>query len=111
MNEIFEIEYTGCDAQGNPINGTQRYPAYSCGHCSNTVVINPRRSRPRVTCKKCGRWICESSELCQVDCTPIYALAQDHAWNEENQWTRLVPAIMSGAQSMDEALKKGLIKE
>ncbi len=111
MNQIFEIEYSGCDAQGNKIQGTQKYPAYSCGHCSSTVVINPRRSRPRTTCNKCGRWICENSELCHSDCTPLYALAQNHAWNEQNKWTRLVPGIMGGVESMYEARKLGLIKE
>ena len=111
MNQIFEIEYMGADAEGKSISGVRKYPAYSCGHCSGTVVLNAQRQRPRVTCKKCGRWICEQSELCNSDCTPIYSIVQDHAWSEDNQWTKLLPAIASGASTFAEAKKLGLLKE
>ena len=111
MNEIFSIEYSGCDASGAPIRGTRSYPAYSCGHCSGTVLINAARTRPRLTCKKCGRWICENSELCQADCTPIYSIAQDHSWNEKTPWTKHLPAIASGVTTLEEAKKLGLLKE
>lgn len=104
MNQIFEIEFQGKD-------GLKFYPTYSCGHCSSTVVLNPARVRDRVTCKKCGRWLCEQNSLCQEDCTPIYDLAKDKSWMEDSKWTKLVPAIMGGASSRDEAEKLGLLKE
>lgn len=104
MNQIFEIEYSQ--------NGVmKRYPAYSCGHCTATVVLNPQRIRERVTCKKCGRWLCETNELCRADCTPIYDLAKDRAWTEDSNWARLVPGIMGGATSLEEAKSLGLLKE
>ena len=104
MNQIFEIEYT--------LNGVmKRYPAYSCGHCTATVVLNPERVRERATCKKCGRWLCEQNELCRADCTPIYDLANDRAWMKDSKWTRLVAPIMGGAHTLDEASQRGLLKE
>ncbi len=110
MNEIFGIEYSGCDIEGKPIPGTRTYPAYSCGHCSKTVVMRAERSRPRVTCKKCGRWLCESNELCQTDCTPIYDLARDHSTTDP-KWGKYLPGIMAGATTLDEAKELGLLKE
>lgn len=103
MNEIFEIEYMG--------DKFKRVPAYSCGHCSATVILNPDRTRDRLTCKKCGRWLCEQNELCRTDCTPIYDLAKDHSWMDGSSWSRLVPAIMGGAHTVEDAVKKGLLKE
>ena len=104
MNEIFEINYMG---EG----GTRNVPAYSCGHCTTTVILNPERARERVTCKQCGRWLCEQNQLCLTDCTPIYDLAKDKTWMEDNKWTKLVPSIMGGATSIEEARKLGLLKE
>lgn len=104
MNEVFEIQYSESGKSKN-------YPAYSCGHCTSTVILNPNRVRERVACKKCGRWLCEQNALCQTDCTPIYDLAKDKAWMEDTPWTKLVPAIMGGATSVDEAKKLGLLKE
>ena len=109
MNQIFDIEYSGCDIHGRPISGTVVYPAYSCGHCSKTVVLRPNRVRPRLTCKKCGRWICETSELCLVECTPIYDIAKDHA-GADPRW-RLLPGILSGVTTVNEAIESGLLKE
>jgi hypothetical protein len=111
VNEIFEVEYTGSDREGRAIKGTVRYPAYACGHCTQTVILNPKRVRPRVMCKKCGRWLCEKNELCMTDCTPIYEMANDRSWTEESRWTRLLPGIMKGAVTLDDAQGKGLIKE
>ena len=110
MNQIFGIEYSGSDREGKPISGTRTYPAYSCGHCSKTVIMREERTRPRLTCKKCGRWLCESNELCLSDCTPIYDIARDHAWDDP-RWGKLVPGIMAGATTLDEAREKGLLKE
>lgn len=110
MNQIFAIEYAGCDMTGMPIAGTRSYPAYSCGHCSRTVVLNDQRTRMRTTCTKCGRWLCEQSELCQDDCTPIYDIARDHSWDDP-KWARLLPGIMGGATTKEEAVSAGLIKE
>jgi len=111
MNPVFEIEYQGCDKEGQPIPGTKRYPAYSCGHCSATVIMRPDRTRDRIACTKCGRWICEKNGLCRTDCTPLYSLVEDRAWNEDNKWTRLLPAIMGGATSEEDAVSQGLLKE
>lgn len=110
MNQVFAIEYSGCDIQGKPLTGTKSYPAYSCGHCSRTVVMRDDRTRPRLVCQKCQRWICETSQLCQDDCTPIYDIAKDHSWDDP-KWARLLPGIMAGATTIDEALRRGLLKE
>lgn len=110
MNEIFGIEYSGSDRSGAAIKGTKTYPAYSCGHCSQTVIMRDDRTRPRTTCQKCNRWLCEQNELCQVDCTPIYDIAKDHSW-EDPKWGKLVPAIMAGATTKEEAYTRLLLKE
>jgi hypothetical protein len=111
VNPVFEIEYQGCDVEGRPTTGVKRYPAYSCGHCSATVIMRPDRTRDRLICNKCGRWLCEKNELCRHDCTPLYALVEDKAWNDENKWTRLLPSIMNGQTTVDGARASGLLKE
>jgi hypothetical protein len=108
---IFDIEYSGADMEGKPITGTRRYPAYSCGHCSSTVILRPDRTRQRLTCNKCGRWLCEKNELCRHDCTPLYSIVRDKAWSEDNKWTRLLPAIMGGVTTKAHARALGLMKE
>jgi hypothetical protein len=86
------------------------YPAYGCGHCSDPVVLNPARKRERLTCTDCGKWICEQKELCQVGCTPIYALADDHL-EASSRWTKYIPALMAGLKTVDEARGAGLLQE
>ncbi len=103
-NQIFEIEISQFGTQS-------RLPAYSCGHCSATVILRPDRVRERITCRRCGRWLCEQNELCHTDCTPLYDLAADKNWLKPSQWTKLVPAIMAGASTVDEAARMGLLKE
>jgi hypothetical protein len=105
-NPVFEIEITS--AAGAAV---QLLPAYSCGHCSATVILRPDRQRERVTCRKCGRWLCEQNELCHTDCTPLYDLVADRNWMESTQWTRLLPAIMGGASTVEDATQRGLLKE
>ena len=92
------------DHEGN----TKTLPVYGCGHCSDTVVMHPGRSRPRLTCTKCKRWLCESKQLCQADCTPIYELAADRL-EADAKWSRFVPALMAGLKTEEEARSAGLL--
>lgn len=87
---------------------TKVFPTYCCGHCSNVVVLNPNRTRDRKTCYGCGKWLCEQNQLCQAQCTPIHSMAKDHFENA-GEWGKLVPAIMGGCTSVEEAEQKGLI--
>lgn len=84
------------------------YPTYTCGHCSNVVVMRPDRVRERVKCKSCGKTICEKTELCATHCTPLPELARDH-FEGAGEWKKYVPAIMQGVETKEEAVKKGLI--
>lgn len=83
-------------------------PTYTCGHCSDVIAMRPDRKRERTRCKKCMRLICEKKELCRLDCTPLYAMAQDHFENV-GEHGKLVPAIMAGCETLDEAVSKGLV--
>jgi ribosomal protein S27E len=89
--------------------GTKRFPTYTCGHCTQVVVMRMDRTRERLRCKTCGKLLCESNELCRKSCTPMHALAKDH-FEASEKWTSLVPAIMGGATSEEEAVKRGLIQ-
>lgn len=86
----------------------QVIPTYTCGHCTDVVQMRPDRKRDRVRCKKCMKLICERKELCRVECTPMHAMSLDHFENA-GQHGRLVPAIMAGLSTVDEAAKQGLI--
>lgn len=87
---------------------TRRQMTYTCGHCSNVVVMNEKRTRPRERCLACDSYICERNELCQVQCTPLHALARDH-FEGGDKWGRLVPAIMAGAATKEDAAKLGIL--
>lgn len=107
MMELNTLTFEGYDPIADKlITGSVSYPVYACGHCSAQVVMNPRRQRPRKTCLSCGRWICEQNELCQIQCTPLYAMAKDH-FEGAGRHGRLVPAIMKGITKVDEA--EGLV--
>lgn len=43
--------------------------AMTCCHCQATVILNPRRSRPRNRCAKCNAYVCDSPG-CNRECTP-----------------------------------------
>ena len=83
-------------------------PCYTCGHCSNIVIMRGDRLRPRTPCLGCGRLTCEQSEICQTYCTPIHRLA-DNGEMGDAKWGKFIPAIMSGVTSVKEAEQKGLI--
>src|SRR5687767_11579973 len=87
---------------------TNRYPAYTCGHCTTIVVMREDRTRQRNLCFHCMRYICESKPICNEKCTPMYALAND-GFQDKSSHSTLVHAIMSGAESSEEAVEKGLI--
>ena len=82
--------------------------AYTCGHCSNVIVLRPERERERETCYQCGRWICEKSSICLTHCTPIHEMAKDH-FEGVGERGKFIPAIMAGITSVEEALSKSLI--
>ena len=85
-------------------------PTFTCGHCTNVVVMRAERSRPRTRCMKCGKFLCEKSELCMKDCTPMHEMARDHFEGVQTQkWGRFVKAIMNGVTTEEEGLRKGLI--
>jgi len=84
----------------DPFHGSRVIPSYTCAHCSDVVLMRPERTRQRTRCMKCMGYICEKKELCRVECTPIHKLARDHF---EGPRARLVPAIMSGATTLEEA--------
>ena len=87
---------------------TRILPTYTCGHCTNVVVMRPDRTRPRNFCHSCSKWICETKELCNLQCTPLYSLAEDH-FEGGGRHATLVHAIMGGAETLAEAQEKGLL--
>lgn len=91
----------------DPFEGTRRVPTYTCGHCSDVVVMNPARKRERRRCVKCGRTLCGRKLICVEACTPLHELAKDHY---EGPGGGLVNAIMNGATSVEEGMRKGWIK-
>ncbi len=109
-NQMGVLTLTGSDLDGNAILGQAEYATFTCGHCSNIVVMRPDRVRPREMCFSCGKWICEKNELCALFCTPLTALADD-GMEAPEKWKRLVPAIMGGANSVDQAVKLGLLPQ
>jgi hypothetical protein len=107
-NNFGEVWISETTADG--LSTTKHFYTYACGHCSNQVAMNTNRERPRNHCLGCDRWICEQSEICNAQCTPLYAIAEDGFQNTGN-WGRLVPAIMNGARTLDEAKEKGLLED
>ncbi|SRR5258706_11534020 len=107
-NKMGEITLSGCDLDGKLIQGSMTVPFYACGHCSASVIMRPDRTRERRRCLTCGRWICETNELCSVDCTPLYSMAEDH-FEGAGKWGEKVNAIMNGVTTVKEALKKGFL--
>lgn len=103
LNLFGEVSVTNMET-----GATTCYPAYTCGHCSNVVVMNSHRERPRNYCYHCSRYICESKPICNEQCTPLSRLADDH-FTDKSSHSRLVNGIMAGANSSAEALQKGLI--
>ncbi len=104
MTEFGTVTVT--DGEGK----THVYPCYGCGHCSDTIVVRPDRSRPRVSCTQCGRLICEKKELCRVTCTPIYEMSADK-FEKTDKWGKMLPALMAGLTTVKEAQDEGLLKE
>jgi hypothetical protein len=86
----------------------EKYPCYTCGHCSQVVVMRAERTRPRKRCMKCFRIICEQTDICADHCTPLNEMARDHFENA-GEAGKYVPAIMKAVQSKAEAHKRGLI--
>ena len=41
-----------------------------CAHCNATVLLNPKRTRPRGWCRKCSAYVCDNA-VCSTTCTPI----------------------------------------
>lgn len=89
------------------MNRKRIVPTFTCGHCSQVVVLNPARKRERKRCGHCGRLICDQNELCRIDCTPIHALAKAHDLEGASKWSRLAPAILAGCSTLEEARQRG----
>lgn len=96
-NQVYDVEVTD-------ENGTRYLPAYTCGHCTSIILMRPDRLRERRTCLRCGRWICEKSEICLTHCTPMHAMAADH-FEDAGEYGLYVPAIMRGITKKDDADK------
>ena len=105
-NEMGEVTLSGINESGHFY--TQTFATYTCGHCSNVIMMRPDRVRPRERCLACGRWLCEKSEICHTQCTPIHALAKDR-FEARGNWTKYIGAIMQGVDSVAEAQQRGLI--
>lgn len=101
MNEVYFLEIS------DMVEGKKTFPAYTCGHCSNVIMINPKRSERR-TCLSCGRWLCGTNELCNAGCTPIHSMANDH-FEGAGDYGKFIPALMQGVTTLEEGGKKGLI--
>lgn len=84
-------------------------PTYTCGHCSNVVVMNSARTRERRRCLTCFRLICEGTPFCRDECTPLPELARDHFEGPPGRQYKMVSPIMAGCTSYEEAKDKGLI--
>lgn len=41
-------------------HGLYESATYTCAHSQHVVIMNPDRSRPRYTCKGCGKVLCDS---------------------------------------------------
>jgi len=70
--------------------GLFEVPTYSCSHCPQQVVLNPKRRRPRGYCIKCDSYVCDRCHgilaVTKV-CKPYEKVldeAQELALKEEN---------------------------
>ncbi len=107
--DLGTITAEGCDPlTGAPVEGTVTYHFYTCAHCSNSIIIDSERARPRVRCQRCFRVICEKKPICRSACTPLNELANDN-FQAPERWRQFVPAIMAGVEDVNQAHEKGLI--
>ena len=107
-NAFAEVTFDGCDWDGTLITGSKPYPCYTCGHCSNVVLMRDDRERARKMCLRCMKWICEKGDICATHCTPLHALAADH-FETKGDAGLYVRAIMAGVSDIKEAHEKGLV--
>lgn len=51
----------GPGVRGPAVGKGQRYVSstYNCQHCQRVVILNPKRTRSREWCQKCGDYICD----------------------------------------------------
>lgn len=98
----------GCDIHGQLSPGEHRYPCYTCGHCSRVICLRPERTRDRLKCDKCNRYICEKSQLCRMGCTPLRDIAKDRVALNDERYPYL-NAILAGVTDKDEAQRRQLI--
>lgn len=80
------------DAEGNE----KILPGYVCGHCSDHVVLDPNRKRPRTKCSRCGSLICEMRPACLQECLPIHSIMPG------DKLLPRVQALLDGAQTSEE---------
>lgn len=83
----------------SPDGRSQDLPAYVCGHCSDVVVLNPARQRPRRKCGRCGAMLCEERQVCLAECIPQHSLLTA----EPNEpLARRAAAVLDGARTSAE---------
>lgn len=87
-------------------------PCYTCGHCNGVRLLRAERVRPRARCKKCSRLICEKTEICKTECTPIPDLAMDRMQGlVAGRYKKWAEAALAQAPTKKEAIQKGLVLE
>lgn len=94
---------------GEFVSGHRVYVFFACGHCSGQELVPSVRDTPKHRCVACARYICERP-LCHAQCTPLYSLAKDR-FEGGGKWAALVPAIMAGASTPEQAIALGFPKE
>lgn len=101
-NDFGELHIT------SPEGKVEVKPTYCCGHCTGIVVMNPNRTRERVKCYSCQKFLCERNPICMDTCTPMHAMAKDH-FEGAGKFGERVNAIMAGCTTVEEGVSKGLI--
>lgn len=112
MSEKYNVlEVTnGFDPEtGEQFHGTRVFVYYACGHCSSQTHVPSVRDVPKYKCRGCSRYLC-ARPLCHSRCTPLYSLAKDR-FEGAGKWGELVPAIMAGATTPEQAIALGFPKE
>lgn len=63
----FQADLPGLPA--GTITGVQEFDTFNCCHCQRSVLINPKRVRPRNLCHSCDLYTCDA-QYCVTECNP-----------------------------------------
>lgn len=95
----------GLTEETSPDGKVFEWPTYVCGHCGDTVALNPMRQRPRSKCYRCGSLICEERPICTTECLPHHSLFLD---GFPGPLGKRAIAVMDGARTTDEVDRRVL---